>query len=85
MKKENIYKFLYLISIFLILVFGIVIGIDYLKYDKISNSAPFYAYVIIRAIEFLIPSAIGFIFAKLIKIKTMSKGTEPNCKYDLHN
>lgn len=85
MKKENIYKFLYTISMLLILAFGIRLGVDYFKYDKINNSAPFYAYIIIRAIEFLIPSAIGFIFAKLIKIKTMSKGAEPNCKYDLHN
>ena len=37
MKKENIYKFLYTISMLLILAFGIRLGVDYFKYDKINN------------------------------------------------
>lgn len=69
MKKENSYKFLYVISIFLMIGFAIRIGVDYLKYDNINNSAPFYAYVIERTIEFIVPSIIVFIVAKIAKKK----------------
>ena len=85
MKKEIIYKILYTISVLLILAFSIILGVDYLKYDKINSSAPFYAYIIIRTIEFLMPSVICFILSKLIKSKILSKDAESNCKSDLHN
>ena len=49
MKKENIYKILYAISIILIIGFAIILGIDYSKYDNINNSAPFYSFKIGRA------------------------------------
>lgn len=69
MKKENIYKFLYAICILLIIVFGIIVVIDYLKYNTINNSAPFYAFVIVRIVEFIIPGIICFIVGKLLKKK----------------
>ena len=43
--KNNIYKFLYFISILLIIGFVFFIVLDYLKYD-ISYSAPFYIFII---------------------------------------
>ncbi|MCM1399685.1 MAG: hypothetical protein NC225_09430 [Clostridium sp.] len=69
MKKENIYKCLYAVSIFLVIGFAIRLGTDYFKYDNMSNSAPFYAFIIERVIAFLIPSIIVFIVAKVVKKK----------------
>ena len=69
MKKENVYKFLYLVSILLIIGFGIRLGIDYFKYDEVSNSAPFYTFIIERTLEFILPSIIVFIVAKFAKKK----------------
>lgn len=69
MKKENIYKFLYIVSIILIIGFIIRLGVDWFKYDIINNSVPFYVYIIERAIEFILPSIIIFIFARITKKK----------------
>lgn len=69
MKKENIYKFLYAVSIFLIIIFFIRLGIDYLNYDIYNNSAPFYAYIIERVVEFIVPSIILFIVGIFCKEK----------------
>ncbi len=69
MKKENIYKYLYAVSIFLIIGFAIRLGVDYFKYDEYSNSAPFYVFIIERVVEFIIPSIIVFIVAKIAKKK----------------
>jgi len=69
MKKEHFYKFLYAVSIFLIIGFAIRLGVDYFKYDTYSNSAPFYVFIIERVAEFIIPSIIIFIIAKIAKNK----------------
>ena len=69
MKKENFYNFLYAVSIFLIIGFAIRLGVDYFKYDTYSNSAPFYVFIIERVAEFIIPSIIIFIIAKIAKNK----------------
>lgn len=66
MKKENIYKFLYAVCIFLIVGFVIRLGADYFN---ATNSAPFYVFVIERAVEFIIPSIIVFIVGKVMKKK----------------
>ena len=69
MKKEDIYKFLYAVCIFLIAGFAIRLGADYFKYDIINNSAPFYIFVIERVVEFILPSIIVFIVGKVMKKK----------------
>lgn len=69
MKKENIYKFLYAVSIFLIVGFVVRLGADCFKYDSINNSVPFYVFVIERVIEFLLPSIIVFVMGKIAKKK----------------
>lgn len=65
MKKENIYKFLYIMCIFLTVGFVIRLGADY--YFNVTNSAPFYVFVIERTVEFIIPSLIVFIVGKVMK------------------
>lgn len=69
MKKQNIYKFLYFVSAFLILGFCIRLGVDYFKYDTYNNSTPFYVFIIERVVEFIIPSIIVFIVARILKKK----------------
>ena len=69
MKKENIYKFLYAISILFMIGFIIMLSVDYFKYDNLNNSAPFYTFIIIRTVEFIIPSIIVFIIGKVMKKK----------------
>lgn len=69
MKKENYYKFMWTVSALLILTFAIRLFIDYRKYDPIANSAPFDTYILVRAIEFLLPSLLAFILGKLFKKK----------------
>lgn len=67
MKKENIYKFLYIVSIFLIIGFMTRLGMDYFKYNPNETSVPFYVFIIERLVEFVIPSIIIFIVAKITK------------------
>lgn len=69
MKKENIYKFLYAVGIFLIIGFIIRLGVDYFKYNTINNSAPFYTFIIERVVEFILPSVIVFIVGRIMKKK----------------
>lgn len=69
MKKENIYKILYAISAILLIAFVIILGIDYFNYNEINNSAPFYAFILVRILEFVVPSIIIAIIAKVVKKK----------------
>lgn len=67
--KKIFYKFLYAVSIFLIVVFAIRLGIDYFQYDDAVNSAPFYTFIIERFVEFVVPSIIIFIVGTMMKKK----------------
>lgn len=67
MKKEKIYKYLYVVCICLVIVFGIRTGVDYLNYDARGTSFPFYVTIIEGIFEFIIPSIILFVIAKILK------------------
>lgn len=69
MKKENIYKLLYTVCIFLIIGFVIRLGADYFKYDHINGSSPFYTFIIERLVEFILPSIIVFVVGRIMKKK----------------
>ena len=69
MKKENIFRCLYAISLLLMVVFITLTGMDWWKYDEALNSAPFYIFVVKRVIELVIPSIVIFIIARIIKKK----------------
>ncbi len=69
MKRDLVYKLLLFISIILILLFIVFVYIDYSKYDSLTFSAPFSAYVLIRLLEFVLPSIILLILALLFKRK----------------
>lgn len=70
MKKENIYKVLYAVSICLIVAFVIMVIVDkYIYHNTPVISAPYYLFIIVRAAEFIIPSIIVFIIGKVLKKK----------------
>lgn len=67
--KKNIYKLIFVVCGLLIVGFFIRLGVDYIYYDPINNSAPFYTLIIERVVEFIIPSIIVLIVGKLAKTK----------------
>ena len=76
MKKENIYKILYAVSALLILCFAVFFGVDIYHYNtRFMGSAPLYAYALIRAVEFIVPSIIVFVVALIVKLIVKKKLT----------
>ncbi len=73
MKKNNIYKSLYAVSALLVLGFAISLGVDIYKYNIYMSSAPLYAYALVRAVAFIVPSIIVFIVARIAKKKLANK------------
>ena len=69
MKKEHIYKFLYVVSLLLTTGFCIRLGVDWHVYNTTLNSAPFGLWAAIRAVEFLLPAVIVLIAARIVKKK----------------
>lgn len=57
MKKEDISKLLFIISILLIVLFVVLVIVDYSYYNE-TFSAPFSALILVRALEFVLPSFI---------------------------
>ena len=70
MKQENkLYKFLFFVAVGMIAGFSIQIALDLASYNEVVTSAPFTAVVLTRAVQYLVPSAIAFVIAMLIKKK----------------
>lgn len=67
MKKETINKLLLLCSILCFIAFIIRIIADFITYDAMNNSAPFYVNIIIRALEYLLLGIIFFIAYLVMK------------------
>ena len=67
MRKAILYKTLFIVSALLILGFAISFGVDAYNYNIFMGSAPLYAYAIVRAVEFIIPSFVAFVIALIIK------------------
>lgn len=65
--KAKLSKIFSILSVILFIVYIIMILYDYMSYNKSDNSAPFYAFVLVRTIEFLMPSLISFVLSKVIK------------------
>lgn len=73
MKKVNIYRFLYAVSALLVLGFAIHTIVDGCRYNSMLTSFPFYAFVLVHAIEYIVPSIIVFIVAIIVKKKFTNK------------
>jgi len=54
-----------------LLFFGFIIStmIDYSRYNRTLNSAPFYIWIVVNAIYFLLPAVIAFIIGVALKKK----------------
>ena len=70
MKKLNWIKICYGLSILLVIGFIINTIIDYSRYNSTLNSAPFYLWIIVNAIYFIVPAIIVLIVGLVIKKKT---------------
>jgi len=77
MRKENIHKFLYIISVLLVVGFAIAFGVDAYKYNTggYLGSAPLYAYALVDAVEYLLPSLAFFIAGRICKKKFSIKNS----------
>ena len=73
MKKENIYKLLYAVAALLVLGFAIHTIVDACRYDSMLTSFPFYAFLLINAVTYLVPSLIVFVLALIVKKKFANK------------
>ncbi|MCQ2418507.1 MAG: hypothetical protein MJ085_01860 [Clostridia bacterium] len=65
MIKERIPLFLYILSAGFAVGFLIRLIADYLC-DYEYGSAPFYVYVLVRFVEFIIPAIVSFIAARIV-------------------
>jgi len=74
-KKENVYKFLYIVAALLVVGFAIAFGVDAYKYSTggYLGSAPLYAYALVDAVEYLLPSLAFFIAGLICKKKFTKK------------
>ena len=75
MKKENIYKFLYIVAALLVVGFAIAFGVDAYTYSTggYLGSAPLYVYALVDAVEYLLPSLAFFIAGLICKKKFVKK------------
>lgn len=55
-----------IISIVLFIAYFVMIYLDYKSYHDYLNSAPFYIFVLVRSVEFLLPGIILFVFSHWI-------------------
>ena len=70
MKKINGTKVCFGLSVLLVIGFIINTIIDYSRYNSTLNSAPFYLWIIVNAIYFIVPAIIAWIVRLVIKKKT---------------
>ncbi len=69
MKKINGVTLCYGLSALLFVAFMISTMIDYSRYNRTLNSAPFYVWIVVNAIYFLLPAVIAFIIGVALKKK----------------
>ena len=70
MKKIKGTKVCHSLSVLLVIGFIINTIIDYSRYNSTLNSAPFYLWIIVNAICFIVPAIIVFVVGLVIKKKT---------------
>ncbi len=67
--KKIISIILFFIVLILILTFIIVLNYDFLNYYAIANSAPIYVFILVRSLEFLLPTIILIIIGLILLLK----------------
>ncbi len=69
MKKVNIVKICNIVSIVLLVCFIVQTITDYTKYLNSFGSAPFYLWIAVNALCYVLPALIIFIVGIIIKMK----------------
>ena len=69
MKKKNIQIICNIISALLAIVFVIKTIINFFQYDTLLNAAPFYVWILVNALFFLIPASIVFVVGIIVSRK----------------
>ncbi len=54
------------LALLLLLLFAFFLGMDCGSYNPMHTSAPFYVCILVRGLEFLLPSGIAFLVACLL-------------------
>lgn len=72
MNKPPAHKLLYGASVLMVLGFCIHVGVDYYQYTRTLNSAPFWLWICVNALIWLIPAILAFL-AGFIAKKRLSK------------
>lgn len=67
--KKNIPIICNIVSAILVIAFIVKCIVDYFQYDKIVNSAPFSAQMLVNALYFIIPAIIVFVVCIIVKKK----------------
>ncbi len=70
MKKITLYKIFYIAAIMLAAAFCVLVAVDSYRYTHTLNSAPFYVFVLARALVFLTPALTSFIVGKILHKKS---------------
>ena len=73
MKKVTGYQLLFGASALMVLGFFIHVGVDYLQYNGIVNSAPFRVWILVDAVLWLIPAGLAFAAGWVSKQKVSKK------------
>ncbi|MBR3928138.1 MAG: hypothetical protein IKJ65_03955 [Clostridia bacterium] len=73
MKKIKGETVCYTLSVLLLLLFIIHTIVDYSRYDSTLNSAPFYLWIVVNILYFIIPAMIVFIVGIIIRKKQKAK------------
>ena len=67
--KKILSMLLLFISLILILGFIVILNIDWLNYYSNFNSSPFYVFILVRGLEFLLPSIILIVVSVILLLK----------------
>lgn len=73
MKKIKTHKLLYGASVLMVLGFGIHVAVDYYRYHRTLNSAPFGLGVAVNAVIFLLPALLAFLAGYIVNKKISKK------------
>ena len=73
MKRNQTYKLLYGASMLMVLGFCIHVLVDYLRYIGSLNSAPFWLWIAVDGVIWLIPAMLAFAIGRLAKKRLTNK------------
>lgn len=67
--KKNLSRIFYFVSTILVAAFVIKSIVDYSHYSNTLNSAPFYVWVMVNALYFIIPAIVVFVVGIVMRKK----------------